>query len=95
MAAKKLIQTIEGATDNTVVYQNEDGLIIAVTRPKIISVDAILSELGLDSPNKKKRAKKGETKTSDTDISPKTAPTSPSIGKQWAGYKDTQPQKVK
>lgn len=98
MAAKKLIQTIEGATDNTVVYENEDGLVIAVTRPKIIALNTILAELGFDVPEKKKRAKKGESKptegeqkTPSPDKAPNKAPNSLSNADSGGDNTKTQP----
>lgn len=62
---KKLIQTIEGATENTVVYLDDNGAAVSVSRPKIISLDTILSEIGFDVPEKKKRAKKGSGKAAE------------------------------
>lgn len=105
--AKKIIQTIEGATENTVVYQNDEGVVISVARPKIISVDEILKELGFDVTEKKKKSKKSEVKraepsdgiTSPENI-PNNAPESPSDASEGIGSKRYQaetngPQKGK
>ncbi len=41
----KIIETIEGAAENTVVYEDESGARVAVTRPKIVSVRQIVAEI--------------------------------------------------
>ena len=46
----KIIETIEGAAENTVVYEDESGARVAVTRPKIVSVRQIVAEIESSSP---------------------------------------------
>ena len=41
----KIIETIEGSAENTVVYEDESGARVAVTRPKIVSVRQIVAEI--------------------------------------------------
>ena len=45
----KIIETIAGAAENTVVYEDASGARVAVTRPKIVSVSQIVAEIEASS----------------------------------------------
>ncbi len=41
----KIRETIEGASENTVVYENSAGEVISVSRPKIFTLEQMISEI--------------------------------------------------
>ena len=41
----KILETIQGASENIVVYQNEAGEKIAVARPKVFTLSQIIEEI--------------------------------------------------
>ena len=58
----KIIETIEGATENTVVYEDGNGARVAVTRPKIVSIEQIKAEIQATARPARTTAKTEEKK---------------------------------
>lgn len=41
----KIRETIEGASENTVVYENSAGEVISVSRPKIFTLEQMIAQI--------------------------------------------------
>lgn len=70
----KIIETIRGAGENTLIYEDEAGNRKAVTRPNIVSIEQIIEEI--ESGSKKNAKKPAETKVRETvpENTPNVAP---------------------
>ena len=44
----KIRETIQGASENTVVYENSAGKVVSVTRPKIFTLEQMIAEIEAD-----------------------------------------------
>lgn len=59
----KIRETIQGATANTVVYEDGKGDVQVISRPPFISVDEIIKEI--ETNEKKDNVKKVETQVKE------------------------------
>ena len=92
----KILETIQGATANIVVYDKGNGVKETVSRPPFISIEDVISEI--EENEKKDNLKKVETQgknekhstTGKTPVNPsKTLPNEPKAGGGVSNQKDS------
>ena len=73
----KILETIEGASENTVVYENSAGEVISVSRPKIFTLEQMIAQIAAkekkSSPSPKGKLPKGSPPPEQTSPEPSAA----------------------
>ena len=85
----KIRETIEGASENTVVYENSAGEVISVSRPKIFTLEQMISEI---EAKEKKSAPSAKGKLPKESPLPEQTPSERATAPSKGGKADGTPE---